>query len=219
MDLKLLLTINLDFSQEQKKILKFPRHAPQKPKLEYNLIQTQRVLPEIFKIDTFQDDLISYINDLEYISMDLQINRIIYSYDNGIMIHVSKHNDFLEKVNLFVHQYTNESIIYNRDYVGQSGGGILSLFLNISEKIEMMYISIQGKLLDNYVKNNQLISWTDIPLHEETKVPISKLICYIFNGSAKNENIIERKVLWSAQKRNKILKNSIKKFIKLFKVI
>ena len=83
----------------------------------------------------------------------------------------------------------------------------------------MMYISIQGKLLDNYVKNNQLISWTDIPLHEETKVPISKLICYIFNGSAKNENIIERKVLWSAQKRNKILKNSIKKFIKLFKVI
>ena len=72
--------------------------------------------------------------------------------------------------------YTNESIIYNRDYVGQSGGGILSLFLNISEKIEMMYISIQGKLLDNYVKNNQLISWTNIPLNEETKVPISKLI-------------------------------------------
>ena len=97
MDLKLLLTINLDFSQEQKKILKFPRHAPQKSKLEYNLIQTQRVLPEHFKIDTFQEALISYINNLEYISMNLEINRIIYSYDTGIMIHVSKHNDFLEK--------------------------------------------------------------------------------------------------------------------------
>lgn len=187
------INIKLTLTSEVREILQFPQNLPDE--LDYTLMDTERVLHENMDRNVFQEALRYFITSLD-VPTHLEIIGIRIANGMNSVIHVARHNDFIEKINLFVRQYTNTSANYGPTE-NLVDGEMLGCTLNTIESSLDVYS--EGQALDDYTVNEPDLTWTIISLNEVITIPISQVMSFIFDTLYVDQFIINSRTLWSSQ--------------------